>query len=136
MPKKKGQKKEGPAEETPQAEAPVSPEAAEAPPPEAPPPPAPEEAANVQGGENQPTQDEAQPTQNGEEQPQAQPSTPNKPELQQKNGSFKSVCEVCKSTTQIAIVESQILDGKSYGGLSICQQCIDEQPTSTDWKVW
>mmetsp|Transcript_12894 Transcript_12894/g.26604 ORF Transcript_12894/g.26604 Transcript_12894/m.26604 type:complete len:142 (-) Transcript_12894:84-509(-) len=45
-------------------------------------------------------------------------------------------CAVCKSSQKISIVEPQSVQGKSINGMALCQSCIDEQPTSSDWKVW
>uniref|UniRef100_A0A6U2I3G3 Uncharacterized protein n=2 Tax=Hemiselmis andersenii TaxID=464988 RepID=A0A6U2I3G3_HEMAN len=52
-------------------------------------------------------------------------------------GSGSGSCNVCNSTNDIVIVASQTLkSGAVVPGSSLCQACINKQPTSDDWKEW
>ena len=47
-------------------------------------------------------------------------------------------CQVCKSTSSVILIEQQtIASGMiTVPGTYLCQACIEDQPQSTDWKVW
>ena len=47
-------------------------------------------------------------------------------------------CQVCKSTSSVILIEQQtIASGMiTVPGTFLCQACIEDQPQSTDWKVW
>eukprot|EP00960_Hanusia_phi_P042417 755483-Hanusia_phi.AAC.3 len=45
-------------------------------------------------------------------------------------------CKVCKSKKRVVLIDYQTLpNGLSIPGVYLCRDCINEQPTSTDWMV-
>jgi len=48
-----------------------------------------------------------------------------------------NACKVCKSKKRVVLIDYQTLPGGlSVPGVYLCRDCINEQPTSTDWMVW
>jgi nucleoid-associated protein YgaU len=60
-----------------------------------------------------------------------------RPAVQESLRVTPGVCQVCRSTSKVVLVEQQTISGTvTIPGTYLCQNCIDEQPNSTDWKVW
>lgn len=61
-----------------------------------------------------------------------------RPSVQQSLRVTPGVCQVCKSTSKVVLIEQQTIASGSITipGTYLCQSCIDDQPASTDWKVW
>lgn len=58
-----------------------------------------------------------------------QPLVPRAPSLEPND---RAALTKCGGT---AVVDPQEVQGKKFGSMALCQSCIDEQPTSSDWKV-
>mmetsp|Transcript_47575 Transcript_47575/g.112609 ORF Transcript_47575/g.112609 Transcript_47575/m.112609 type:complete len:138 (+) Transcript_47575:86-499(+) len=124
MPKKGKNKNKG---DQPQDAAPAQEEPVEEPPEE---PPAEEASAPAEAAPAEaPPAEVPAPQQSNEATPQPAQAPPQK-------SSKSGGCDVCKSSEKITVVDPQEVQGKKFGSMALCQSCIDEQPTSSDWKVW
>ena len=61
-----------------------------------------------------------------------------RPAVQQTLRATPGVCQVCRSTSKVVLIEQQTIASGSITipGTYLCQSCIEDQPQSTDWKVW
>mmetsp|Transcript_43698 Transcript_43698/g.103852 ORF Transcript_43698/g.103852 Transcript_43698/m.103852 type:complete len:164 (-) Transcript_43698:221-712(-) len=45
-------------------------------------------------------------------------------------------CAVCRGRSNVELQDSQVCEKRDIPAVYLCADCIEDQPSSTDWKVW